>query len=72
MGRLTESKDRLLREALNHDRGELWARLMRLAAMEAEAQAWLTCFPLLFFPGLFEEKARTAQCYVARQKRLRR
>jgi len=69
---LAELKDRLLREALNHDAGEPLARLVRLAAVEAEAQAWLTSFPLLFFPGLFEEKARTAQSYVARQERLRR
>jgi len=69
---LAELKDRLLREALTHDSGEPLARLVRLAAVEAEAQAWLTSFPLLFFPELFEEKTRTAQSYVARQKSLRR
>jgi hypothetical protein len=69
---LADLRNRLLQEALNHAPGEPLTRLVRLAAVEAEAQAWLTSFPLLFFPGLFEEKARIAQSYVARQRKLRR
>jgi hypothetical protein len=64
-------RNRLLQETLDGQPGELLANLLRLAAVEAEAQAWLTSFPLLLFPTLFEEKARDAQNYVARQQRLR-
>ncbi len=66
-------RDRLLDEALESARVTGWARrLVRLAALEAEARAWVTPFPLLLFPELFEEKAREVSGYVARQERLRR
>ncbi len=66
---LSELRSRLLQEALGTTPGHPLGNLLRLAAGEAEAQAWLTPFPLLLFPELFEEKARQARCYVARQRR---
>ena len=46
-------------------------KLLRLAAGEAEALAWLTPFPHLFLPVLLEEKIDTVRQYVARQERAR-
>jgi hypothetical protein len=46
-------------------------KLLRLAAVEAEALAWLTPFPHLFLPVLLEEKLATARRYVAHQERVR-
>jgi hypothetical protein len=68
---LAELKSRLLRETLGEEPDEPLARLLRLAAVEAEAQAWLTSYPLLLFPSLFEEKALEARSYVARQHHVR-
>jgi len=45
---------------------ELNARL-RHAANEAAALAWVTFYPLLVFPVLFEEKTRAAVRYARRQ-----
>ena len=36
-------------------------------ANEAAAVAWVTAYPLLVFPGLFEEKAVVAMAHAARQ-----
>ena len=58
---LEEFKARLLREALHAAAdAELYAPLRR-AANEAAAAAWMTPFPLLFLPVLFEEKFATAE-----------
>ena len=43
------------------------ARLRR-AANEAAALAWLTPYPMLVYPVLFEEKASGAAAYARRQK----
>jgi len=67
---LAQLKNRLLRETLEARPAEPLASLLRLTAAEAEAQAWLSSFPLLTFPGLFEEKAEQVRRYVARQSRL--
>ena len=48
------------------------ARLLRLALNEAEALAWQTDFPHLFFPALAAEKAETAVLWHQRQRALRR
>ncbi len=57
---LEQFKNRLLRAALNDaPNAEFYAPLRR-AANEAAATAWMTPFPLLFFPVLFEEKATDA------------
>lgn len=43
---------------------------LRRAANEAAALAWVTFYPLLVFPELFEEKARAAARQAARQARI--
>ncbi len=68
---LADLRSRLLLEALSEASSELLARMLRLAAIEAEAQAWLTPYPLLLFPALFQEKAFEASSYLDRQRRLR-
>ena len=58
---LEEFKARLLREALHATtEAELYAPLRR-AANEAATAAWMTPFPLLFLPALFEEKFAAAR-----------
>ncbi len=44
---------------------------LRRAANEAAALAWLTQFPLLVFPALFEEKATALQLQLNKQARVR-
>jgi hypothetical protein len=44
---------------------------IRRAANEAAALAWVTPYPLLVFPVLFEEKAETALAVAARQDSVR-
>jgi hypothetical protein len=68
---LDRLKARLLREWLQQTPDpQLYAPLRR-AANEAAALAWFTPFPLLLFPGLFEEKARGALRQGARQRCIR-
>ena len=43
---------------------------LRRAANEAAALAWTTVFPLLLFPGLFEEKIETTLRQAKRQARI--
>ena len=43
---------------------------LRRAANEAAALAWVTRFPLLVFPVLFEEKTETAVRQAKRQTRI--
>lgn len=45
---------------------------LRRAANEAAALAWVTLYPLLVFPALFEEKAAAARRQVERQTRIYR
>jgi len=45
---------------------------VRRAANEAAALAWLTKYPLLVFPSLFEEKAEFALVRMEQQDRVRR
>ncbi len=45
---------------------------VRCAANEAMALAWVTAYPLLLFPGLFEEKAGVALVRAKRQESVRR
>lgn len=44
---------------------------LQRAANEAAALAWVTQFPLLVFPALFEEKARTVLLQAQRQAGVR-
>ena len=63
-------KNRLLDEHLaGNDRPELTVPLRR-AANEAAALAWVTPYPLLVFPALFEEKTAAAVRQIRRQARI--
>jgi len=46
-------------------------RLVRLALNEAEAAAWQTKYPHLFFPTLAVEKVRAVAAWNARQESVR-
>jgi hypothetical protein len=60
-------KYRLLRENLNQASLPALNVRLRRAANEAAALAWATQVPLLVFPALFEEIARTARLQTTRQ-----
>ncbi len=48
-----------------------YEQLLRTAVNEAEALAWQTPYPHLFFPALAEEKVAAAQQWAARQRSIR-
>jgi hypothetical protein len=62
-------KAQLLEERLAEDGGELSSYLRR-AANEAASLAWVTAYPLLVFPTLFEEKVNAAAIQAKRQQRI--
>jgi len=64
-------KRRLLTERLDEIWGAKPASQVRRAANEAAALAWITPYPLLVFPVLFEEKAEAALLVIDRQRRVR-
>ncbi|PWU14834.1 MAG: hypothetical protein C5B50_16495 [Verrucomicrobia bacterium] len=68
--RLELLKKHLLREQLRATADAAANRSVRVAAAEAAALAWVTPYPLLVFPLLFEEKAQAARFRVQRQKQL--
>ena len=57
---LEQLKNRLLRDALNATTHAQFYAPLRRAANEAAAVAWMTPFPLLVLPVLFEEVAARA------------
>src|SRR6266498_3573949 len=57
---LERLKNQLLRERLSESPQPRFNSQLRQAATEAAALAWVTPFPLLVFPALFEEKAEAA------------
>jgi hypothetical protein len=67
--------ERLKHKLLEERRQEAWdsrARgALRRAANDAAALAWVTAYPLLVFPILFEEKAEAALCQTQRQNLVR-
>ncbi len=69
---LESLKNRLLGEKL----AEVWSAdensQVRRAANEAAGLAWLTKYPLLVFPVLFEEKAAAGLEQAERQAKVRR
>jgi hypothetical protein len=65
-------KGRLLREALYQTEAPGVNGYLRRAANEAAALAWVTPYPVLVFPALFEEKVQTAMLQAARQVSVRR
>jgi hypothetical protein len=64
--------NRLLAQTLNELTAPGAGGFVRHAAIEAAALAWDTRFPLLVFPGLFEEKAQIALMQFNRQASVRR
>lgn len=68
---LAELKNRSLEKALSAAADPALYIPYQRAAGDAAAVAWLTGWPLLFFPTLFEEKIQEARQYVARQKLVR-
>jgi hypothetical protein len=60
-------KARLLRERLERTEQLNATAELRRAANEAAAMAWLTAYPLLVFPSLFDEKARQARRQLNKQ-----
>jgi hypothetical protein len=63
-------KSRLLTETLLATARPELNTAIRRAANEAAALAWVTFYPLLVFPNLFEEKTRHAVHHAARQARV--
>jgi hypothetical protein len=63
---LERLKNRLLLQFLS-DANPEFSGYVRRAANEAAALAWVTPFPLLVFPELFEEKTETALLQAAKQ-----
>jgi len=70
--RFEQLKGQLLAERLE----DIWeptaTSQIRRAANEAAALAWITPYPLLVFPVLFEEKAQSAIKFSRRQEQIRR
>ncbi len=68
---LEQLKDRLLAAKLWELPQADYNVYVRRAANEAVALAWVTPYPTLVFPALFEEKAETALLQAERQERIR-
>jgi hypothetical protein len=68
---LDRLKERLLRERLIETTNTEFYAPLRRAANEAAALAWLTPYPMLVFPLLFEEKTAAARMHMAKQERIR-
>ena len=63
-------KARLLSERLEALGDPAAGGQLRRAANDAAALAWVTRYPVLFFPVLFEEKAETALLRAERQEQV--
>lgn len=61
-------KDRLLDERVEAESNPELIKYLRRAANEAAALAWVTAYPLLVFPGLFDEKAAAVRLQAWRQR----
>lgn len=68
---LDQLKNRLLARELGRTTTLEQNAGLRRAANEAAALVWLTPYPLLLLPTLFEEKARLARLTVGRQALIR-
>jgi hypothetical protein len=71
LNELERLSEKLLRESLGGAAGLDEPVLLRRAANDAAALAADTAFPLLVFPGLFEEKKAEARAYASRQAGVR-
>ncbi len=63
-------KYRLRRKLASEMKGRVPDQLARQAIAEAEALAWSTSHPLLFLPGLMEEKLHKARRWATRQREI--
>ena len=63
-------KRRLLAERLEDSYEASLNSQLRRAANEAAALAWVTAYPLLVFPALFDEKADAAVRFAERQAQI--
>jgi hypothetical protein len=68
---LEQFKNRLLRAALNEATDADFYAPVRRAANEAAAIVWMTPFPLLFLPVLFDEKVAAARRQFERAQSVR-
>lgn len=68
---LEQLKQRLLRIALAEATDAEFYAPLRRAANEAAGLAWMTPFPLLFLPALFEEKIVVARKQFERAQSVR-
>jgi hypothetical protein len=69
---LERLKTRLLSERLEARREAQLSTELKRAADEAAALAWVTRYPLLVFPALFEEQAEAALLRLERQAQVRK
>jgi predicted secreted hydrolase len=67
---IEQAKNRLAAEF--KDNFKVQEELFRLALTEAEALAWQTEYPQLFFPALAREKVQAVAAWQTRQDSLRR
>lgn len=63
-------KNRLTQGIAPEIRGGIPDQLLNRAVAEAEALAWTTSHPLLFLPGLVEEKVLGANQWAGRQRKI--
>jgi hypothetical protein len=63
-------KYRLKRNLATEASGRIPDQMLNGAVAEAEALAWTTPYPLLFLPGLVEEKVLTAGRWASRQREI--
>jgi hypothetical protein len=63
-------KYRLKRNLAHEVKSRVPDQLLKSAVAEAEALAWSTPYPLLFLPGLVEEKVLKADRWTVRQKEI--
>jgi hypothetical protein len=68
---LERLKAQLLAERLKGRREPRFDTHLQRAANEAAALAWVTRYPLLVFPALFDEKAQAALRRAERQEQIR-
>jgi hypothetical protein len=64
-------KSRLVTEQLEGAWAPQLSSQVRRAAHEAESLAWVTPYPLLVFPTLFEEKLEAARQFAEYQEQVR-
>ena len=68
--KFADLKDNLLGETIDDAENLALHSRLKHAANEAAGIAWTTEFPLLVFPGLFEEFARRERVRANRQERI--